>query len=125
MTIFAHIRNGLSQKIVIDWSMTILKQPSKIVIDRSMTIFACIRNGLSQKIVIDRSMTILKEPYRNVIDWSMTFFVRIRNGLSQKIVIDWSMTIFGSPGPIELLKAENHSTLWTHHLWPYVIDHSQ
>ena len=33
MTILASIRNGLSQKIVIDWSMTILKQASKNVID--------------------------------------------------------------------------------------------
>ena len=79
--------------------MTILKQPSKIVIDRSMTIFARIRNGLSQKIVIDRLMTIFAG-IRNwlyhevVIDWSMTISARIGNGLSQKIVIDWSMTIF-------------------------------
>ena len=66
------IRNRLSQKIVIDWSMTILKQPLENVIDWSMTIFARIGNGLSQKIVIDRSMTILKQPSKNVIDWSMT-----------------------------------------------------
>ena len=63
--------NGLPQKIVIDWSMTILKPP-----------LARIRNRLSQKIVIDRSMTILKPPLG-----------RIRNRLSQKIVIDRSMTI--------------------------------
>ena len=52
------------QKIVIDQSMTILKQPFRKVIDRSLTIFACIRNGLSQKIVIDRSMTVSEGRHR-------------------------------------------------------------
>ena len=78
------------------------------------------------KIVIDRSMTVLKQLSKNVMERSITIFASIRNGLSQKIVIDWSMTIFWQPwSHWELLKAENHSTLWTHHLWPYVIDHSQ
>ena len=88
--------------------------------------FFCYGNGLPQKIVIDWSMTALMQLSKNVIDWSITIFASIRNGLSQKIVIDWSMTIFWQPwSHWELLKAENHSTLWTYHLWPYVIDHSQ
>merc|ERR1711952_282928 len=70
------IRNGLSQKIVIDWSMTILKASFEIVIDQSMTILkpplGRIRNRLSQKIVIDWLMTILKVSFEIVIDWSMT-----------------------------------------------------
>ena len=56
-------------KIVIDRSMTILKQPSKIVIDRSMTVLEgstpCGDVHL-YIIVIDRSMTILKQPSKNV-----------------------------------------------------------
>ena len=65
-------------------------------------------------------------PLQTVIDRSMTILACIGYGLSQKIVIYWSMTIFWQPwSHWELLKAENHSTLWTHHLWPYVIDHSQ
>ena len=88
--------------------------------------FFCYGNGLPQKIVIDWSMTALMQLSKNVIDWSITIFASIRNGLSQKIVIDWSMTIFWQPwSNWEWLKAENHSTLWTYHLWPYVIDHSQ
>ena len=54
--------------------MTILKQPSKNVIERSMTVLG----GSTQcgdvhlyEIVIDWSMTILKQPSKNVIDWSM------------------------------------------------------
>ena len=78
------------------------------------------------KIVIDWSMTVLKQLSKNVMERSITIFASIRNGLSQKIVIDWSMTIFWQPwSNWEWLKAENHSTLWTYHLWPYVIDHSQ
>ena len=66
-------------KIVIDWSMTVLKQLSKNVMERSITIFASIRNGLSQKIVID---------------WSMTIFSKTAHPtmVSAKIVIDRSMT---------------------------------
>ena len=67
-------------EIVIDWSMTILKQPLENVIDWSMPFFARIGNGLSQKIVIDQSMTVFRGStpcgdvhlYIIVIDRSMT-----------------------------------------------------
>ena len=55
--------------------MTILKQPSKNVIDWSMTVLEgstpCGDVHL-YKIVIDQSMTIFKKPSKNVIDRSMT-----------------------------------------------------
>ena len=42
------IRNRLSQKIVIDWSMTILKASFEIVIDWSMIILKAVRLGFGQ-----------------------------------------------------------------------------
>ena len=53
---YSGVLNG--QKIVIDRSMTVLKQLSKNVIFRSIAIFSSTRNWLSQKIVIDLSMTV-------------------------------------------------------------------
>ena len=75
---FDRITVGLSQKIVIDRSMTILSRPYQIVIDWSMTTLIVLQLGNHRKL----SMTIWKPPLG-----------RIRNRLSQKIVIDQSMTI--------------------------------
>ena len=88
---------------ILDRSMTILKQPSKIVIDRSMTVLEgstpCGDVHL-YKIVIDQSMTILKQPSKNVIDWSMTVLegsIPCGDVHLYKIVIDRSMTILKQP----------------------------
>ena len=77
---------GLSQKIVIDWSMTIFNGNFKIVIDRSMTIF-----NSHFKIVIDRSMTV--SHYSWVITENCHWPVNDNLEVEFKIVIDQSMTV--------------------------------
>ena len=84
----------------------------KTVIDQSMTIFASIRNGLSQKIVIDRSMTIF-----SLREWVIT-----ENCHWQVNDIFWGSPI-GSWSKQRIIDLS--FWLWTYHLWPNVIDHSQ
>ena len=88
---------GAPLQIVIDRSMTVLKQQSKNVIDWSITIFASIRNGLSQKIVIDWSMTIFWQP------WS------IGSCLKQRIIPLYGHTTYGHMS----LTTVNDKSLWT------------
>ena len=123
MTIFARIRNGLSQKIVIDWSMTILKQPSKDVVDRSMTIFACIRMGYHRKLSLTGQWQFWCSFLRMSLTGQLQFLLPLGMGYHRKLSLTGQWQFSGSPVQFwaaeewhvvcELLSAESAAT-WLH-----------